>query len=451
MIKASQYERSVNRLIRGAVQRAKMTGQKTTLMDLPTQIAIRSVLLKKATINVEITALRKVLNDVRISQGTVVWPPAIDADGFAEGADRAQLVEVKNKMALPSPEILEGADHLMVLASNAAYQKGHEMDIGEMQETLADLSGRGRNRTSQKDSPFVSYADILEIVSELSMYDPRESLASIEQGVMTGGKVRAKLHGTLRLLSTTMWHTGMRFIELWQFCFLVPRTDMVFSAEMRELVRQKPMQAVDAGYFIPVETAAVQHGSDLDHAAKHILLQTRLPAILLITSAKTTNQNAELGSPVRIQIVDPETPPSLLELLTRASQCRHLNIPAERYDGIRSSLVTSLKKLCDNSPRFDGRNVNLHAMRHSFSTRAKAVMSPYEVAALTGHTSRNTLSGYGQRNTRKGSLKLNSQDTWLPLPDPEQVERLKTQWTSLKMAPDLSAETDMEAHASFDV
>lgn len=418
-----QYVNVINRLIDCAERRCEALSRPARLIDLVTQLSIRSRALSVATVNVEIAAVRKIFSEVERADGTCSWPTGVTVRSWMEAPGSDDFEAAMQSVQRPYRTIMEDGEEILSGEMETLRLNGHDLVEEELVELLTGKKGDTKARTDQKSQRFLNARDLTAIELELSLHDPIDSLNSLSTG-------KARLEGTLRLFVNVMWFTGMRPVEVWNCALMVPRIDLAFTPEMVRMVSENPSMALHQELMMTVEQASRDTGDNLGVAARNAMTRSGAPSILMIKSAKTTNQKAELKSEYRLQVLK-KIPTRQLNLIALATQCRKLRLTVERKDSIRASMTRILKQIAKQEPRFEGMNLNLYAFRHSFATRAKLAMEPHEAAALTGHTAKSTLHVYGERNLRSGTGGGRRLDQdWLPSPDPVYAEMIRQTWTA---------------------
>ncbi|MBW3243588.1 hypothetical protein KUV57_13020 [Epibacterium sp. DP7N7-1] len=420
-----QYVNVTNRLIDCAERRAATLARKPQIIDLVSQLSIRSKALSKSTVNVEIAALKKVMSKVEVIDGKRAWPTGIVVRTWMETVCDADFLTALQSASRSYKDIMSDGEGILGKEIERARMNGHDLGDEELIELLTGKRGVSRVRTDQKSQRHLDDRDLTALEMELSYHDPVESL-----NTLNCENSKARLEGTLRLFVNVMWFTGMRPTEVWNCILMVPRIDLTFTPEMVRLVQDNPVRAIHEDLMMTVEQARKMTGDALGDAARNAMTKSGAPSILTIKSAKTTNQNPELKSDYRMQILK-NIPTRQLNLIAIATQCRKLRLSDKRKDSIRASMTRILKAIAKEEERFEGMNLNLYAFRHSFATRAKLAMPAHEAAALTGHTAKSTLHVYGERNLRKESSGGRSriQKDWLPTPDPIYAEMIQLAWS----------------------
>lgn len=419
-----QYLNITNRLIECVERRASTLSRAPRITDLVSQLSIRSRALSKSTLNVEIAALKKIMGEVELIDGRCAWANRIALRPWLVEVTEEGYHQAKLSIARSYKDIMSDGEEILARESERARMNGHDVGDEELVEMLTGKRGQPKARVDQKSQRYINERDLTTLEMELSYYDPVESLRTLS---CENGK--ARLEGTLRLFVNVMWFTGMRPTEVWNCMLMVPRIDLTFTPDMVALVQKNPVRAINEELMMPVEQARNMTGDALGVAARNAMTKSGAPSILAIKSAKTTNQNPELKTEWRMQILN-NIPARQLNLIAIATQCRKLRLSDKRKDSIRASMTRILKAIAREEERFKGMNLNLYAFRHSFATRAKLAMEPHEAAALTGHTAKSTLHVYGERNLRKESTggRARFQRDWLPSPDPVYAEIIRRTW-----------------------
>lgn len=423
----AQHRPVFKRLIRCAEDRATMVGEEITLADVARQVALRTALVKTTTTRAEIAHAKKALREIQFEGGQARPGDYLGGHPWISNStieDRDFALDI---LSTPFAEFNEmGAD---LIEDDLSRLSAH-VDLYGRKEVVAMITGVSNTvtKTSQKDQRYLTARDLRLIEMELSSHDPMRAIESL-----TRSDELNDVSGMLRIFVATMWSTGVRPVEVWNIMLFVARRDIPLSHEQRRTIRNRPTRAIEERLLIPIDQAvAIDGESSPGVAAWNACVQTGLPAVVMIRSAKQKNARDALASPVRFQLLEGIDRKSLT-LIAAASYLRKIPVSEMQQDALRSSMDRSLKRIGRQDPALKGLKLNLYTMRHSFATRVKATMSKAEAAALTGHTSKRSLSGYGERNLRK----LRSGDNWTPLPDPERALQIATAWGSADPAAEL--------------
>jgi len=409
-----QHEKNFLRIARCAEGRAELLAEKPSLTWIYKQIALRSQRLKISSMRAEMSAARRMIKEFEIRDGDIIIPEIVsDFKWMTEGGEAVLNKAVA--LLTRSGETIEN-DGRRLLEIDLLRLSPLIETFGE-EELIDRLTGVSNItvRTSQKDQRHISERDIRVIEMELSSHDPMASIASIPNNWNTD------IDGLLRIFAPTIWATGMRPAEVWSSTLWVPRRDIPFTHEMREKVKRSPTSAILDQLMVQVEASASQDGErSPGTAAINAIRTTKCPPILAIRSAKQTNANPDLRRDIRLQVLD-GVDDRILNMIAAAACLRSLKVSKARQDSLRASMDRNFKRIGAREPLLKDMKLNLYALRHSFATRVKATMSKAEAAALTGHTSFQTLSGYGERGSRKAR---GSGIGWLPNPDPERAAEI---------------------------
>ncbi|WP_375264135.1 hypothetical protein [Palleronia sp.] len=417
----SKYLNAFERLARGIENRCELTGETPSLAMIPQQIALRSKLVAKSTIRFEISSARMTLKD---AIGSGMWYPSIALFRWIADAEPRELTELSLSLQRTRLEICGLADDLIDELCGMAEQNDHDLDGDELLERVCRFEKRRSDRVVNRNHKALTWSDWHALEAALSEEDPIETLADLLQDKLS-------TPGLLRLFVAAMFMTGMRPVEVLSFSCMCPHPRHQFSPEDRALILSDPGEAIVRGLLIPVENAARHLGVDLGRAAHACRRQSNGGAcVLLIHTAKRSNANADLRLDFRLQVVDTDAVRDL-GLLSFASQIRHAKMSRRRWDSLRNGLVNLLKEVARREPALSrGEDeINLYSFRHAFADRMRNTLERLEeVAALTGHTSRTTLSGYGERGRKKGGGGR-APDGWAPRPCPKRVETIRAVWS----------------------
>lgn len=420
------YTKPVNRLARLAEERADMLGRPPRLRDLLDQVSIRAAVMSKATSNLELAALRAILRETGHDAEGLLWPEGIDVRDWMSSASPGDLDALAAASHRSYKEIFDESAGILKSEREIAEARGMSQSGEELADLLAGKEGPAPEKRKQKNQPHLSWRDLMHFELELSDQDPRDAIHAIMDKT---GKVPTE--GLLRLFSNVIWLTGMRPTEVWSCRLMAPRMDIDFTPEQSRLVRRDPTQAMIQGLMIQVERLEGAVGEGYGRAASLAMEKANAPCLLMIRSAKQTNANPVLRAAQRLQVLE-GIPVRHLGMIAMASQLRHLKVDERTQDGYRASMTRILKTISKRDPRLATLNLNLYSFRHSFATRVKLAMEPHEAAALTGHTSINTLYAYGERRATKGAGKSGGAakkiGDWIPATDPIRAEALRLFW-----------------------
>lgn len=408
---------SLRRVISTAEGRSAITGEALSLSILPSQVAIRSVFLAKSTSNSETSALRAFLYG--FIHGTEDPNREIILAEFSwlEKARVNMLSEAMREAAEPPSTYTETARRY----AHAFRQgvRGRSLDGLSEEELLRQVSGVRRenpDKVVNKNNTSLFWKDYMTIMMELSEYDPKEAMTRfVETGEFSPGVARVAI--------AALYLTGCRPIELFGINLYVPRIDMRYTTQQRDLTRQSPILSLHERLLRPVEQenhdTGISRGLTVMRAAK----MTGAAPVLSILSAKQKNANKDLRFPVRFLVLD-DISMTNANLLSWAAEFRK----ADKSDAARRRMTTQtlaiLKTICATDPSMR-QDITLYTFRHSFSSRARVSMEEHECSALTGHTAVRTFRGYGERSPKRTG------GGWMPKPDPERADMIKSIWEGL--------------------
>ena len=240
---------------------------------------------------------------------------------------------------------------------------------------------------------------------------PRSKTNSPFSGLMKGKSANPDL---AKLLATVTWLTGMRFCEVFNFKLMRPTPDADVDS-----IRASPLQAAENGQLQDyLESSAHRSEANLPPSNEAV-------SILIIKTAKAGLASPGIDNRKRALILDGIEPQMLVPLAV-ASSLRLFDINETQLHRIRNYTSCTMNRA--SKIVFPSRSdpLTLHSMRHAFADVARATLDPAAAAALTGHTATSTLRGYGRkRNSRTGSKQPSR---WMPEPDGERVELLKSVW-----------------------
>ncbi|MCE6959679.1 hypothetical protein LAZ40_11680 [Cereibacter sphaeroides] len=418
------YHKPVNRLIAQVEARAGLLQRQPVLTDLADQISLRSRVMKEATVNLETAALRAVIRSVKADADGPCWPAGVVPVDWMKQVSAADLEALESRMNQPNRALFAASSGILAENIARAESLGTQMTREELAHLLAGRSVHGEVKPKQKEQRHLTWRDLLIFEFELSDHDP---ISSIE--ALASRSARTPLEGLLRIFIHAIWISGMRPTEVWTCRLMVPRMDLAWTDDMRDLLRRNPTQALLDNLLVPVERLAAQTGEGLVRSAHLANDKAGAPSILMIQAAKQTNANPNIRAPIRLQVLE-AIPLRHLGMLAYAAQLRHLKLEWKVQDQFRSSMTKTLKRIAKREEELRDLNVNLYSFRHSFATRVKRALPPHEAAALTGHTAIDSLYGYGEfRASKAGRTGHRAQD-WIPAPDPTQAERIRLQWAT---------------------
>ena len=246
-----------------------------------------------------------------------------------------------------------------------------------------------------------------------------------EFGIATLAGNRVDIDGIAKLLAKVCWLTGMRAVEVFSCRLLVSALSANSGVEGRNALLSDPIGAFRLGNLAEVEVSRVSDCRELQADLLESTALTGVPSMLLIETAKTACSSPNIDNRQRIQILEGVSSYDL-GLLCLASKLRRFALSPQRIATIRTGCSKKIKLASlDVFPdRCDP--ITLHYFRHAFADAARRLLTVPQVAALMGHTSRETANGYGGKFVRRS--KFASGTRWLPKHDPKQADILETAW-----------------------
>lgn len=416
---STQYPSIFNRVASSAKQRCKLTGTPFTLVEIVRQISLRSIALAPSSIQLEQSAVRFVLKSVDIGEGSTVWLPGIDVTSLPAPLSAKELQDARVAVMRPTSELSSHGRAFFRQCWAQLQEIGTSLSDAEAYESLSGSQAYLTRKPSQKKRKEITARDMQILTLELSHVSVKLAIRKF----MAGGTAEAEAF--LKLLVNLMYYTGIRPIEMWNLELYVPDPNMCLGPEFRDTIKRDPLEANRRGWLIPLEEWAPPNTEDIGQDAVLSTHGTDAPAVLVIGSAKRTNANIRLKEFKRLQILDGISD-SLLRMLAQASQLRNCDSDETRKASIRKNALKVLKAICRKDDRLRDRDIDLYAFRHSFASRVKKWLTPAEAAALLGHTSRKTLSGYGVHQARR--RRSSSGRDWLPQPEERLVAKIEAEW-----------------------
>lgn len=395
-----RYSAAIDRLLSAARIRASLTGEIFSEFMVVEQVALRSVELAQASFYVEKAAIAAWLED----------SPEIDEEVRARGLEFLS----KGRKELNA----WGRKRLSEIATSLA----EEGDMRSPEEISFEVSGlstsANRGKPKARNHKPISHHDIDRLTQELLDQDPLYNLLA---------RLRKTKIANSQALSAVLlhscWLTGMRPIEMFRCVLLIIKDDeAVMTPDDIDRVIPDITDRDNSG--LQGLTAIGSAIQDLEKAAKGSVR-------LAIRNAKTRNANQETVQEYRILNLS-GIDPYRLGVLWLTTQLRRLEVSAQEIGALRD-LASRHARMAAKRIMPGRGNVTLYTMRHDFSDRAKLRFGKAEVAALMGHTSKNSGAHYGTKGLHRAkgggpSIGKRNQMGWLPQPDEEQAKRLLAKW-----------------------
>ena len=425
------YAASVRRVFRTATDRCWSSNREPTMRDVHIQLAIRAAVLETPTGVRELSAMRGLIKTVRKLQaaydeaGYIMMPFQLvpenvelpfwfrfeewsSFDRFAEGVMLPTYKQIRAR----------GRCELRSMVKYAV-ESGQYPDKPKNESVIAE-SLAGRIAKSARRSPKIGWVPISEreferILDQLPAGTERAALDSLREGK------RMKAGGIARLLARSIWLTGMRALEVFQCRLLTTDPDEKLPPPELRKILDDPREAHEAGRL---------RGADLEIARNDFRHDGRKPLIFGIKTLKTANSSPLINNAFRFQLLGGINQRGIAALAF-ASMLSRLQIPRSRAAGIAGRCTNHLGLASLKADPGREHSVTLHTLRHAFIDAARGILLPHEVAALSGHTARDTMLGYGGKYVRR--RKKSGRTRWMPTADPASAEAIRKAW-SLRMA-----------------
>lgn len=404
--------------------------------DIHDQLAIRSIYLDKNTISKErkavLTFLGRSLNIQRefdaagfnVSLGFTI-AEEIDLPYWFLFANWQDICSLHAMVAnTPSADLPRKGREIISEVSAPLMPYYPLLTSGDIHFMATGISTRifslGKRRPPKENWQPINRAELEKLLGGLGNGTEIEGYCSLYFG-------RKNYNGLARLLARTIWLTGMRSIEVFTckvidhnskeevFSFLGPDyfQSTNFVAEQKiQVKRVKNFQeTIDE---LVGSVGGTPNGRDL---RLHIL------------TAKTRNSSRRINNEVRVQRLEGIDRDDLRCILI-ASCIRKLLLPRATAIIVRDYCSRVLGKTSLHVLPHRQEPITLHTLRHAFIDEARKSLPPEEVGTLSGHTSVNTMRGYGGKYARYSKSRKNSR--WFPKPEVMALARTKFVWDSRK-------------------
>ena len=425
------YAASVRRVFRTATDRCRSSNREPTMQDVHLQLAIRAAVFDTPTGVKELSAMRNLIKTVRKLQAAYdeagcimmpfqLLPENVELPFWFRFVDWNSFDRFAEGVMLPTRKQLRerGRRELRSLVKEAVESgqypdsRGNESVIAE---NLAGRIAKFARRSPKTGWMPISEAEFERMLDQLPVGTERAALDSLREGKAM------KAGGIARLLARSIWLTGMRALEVFQCRLLaIDPDDKLPPPELRKIL-DDPRAAHEAGRL---------RDADLEIGRGDFGRNKRTPLIFGIKTLKTANSSPLINNAFRFQLLEGINQRGLAAL-SCASMLSRLQLPYSRAEGIagRSTKHLGLASLKADPGREHA--VTLHSLRHAFVDAARGILPPHEVAALSGHTARDTMLGYGGKHVRR--RKNSGRTRWMPKADPASADAIKRAW-SLRMA-----------------
>lgn len=414
------YVQDFNRIAKAVEDRMKILGHRPCLSEIPEQIALRSSLMKIATLRREISGLRAV---IRYAMATETWPALVDDANWIQSASLEDIAMLQNRLEKAASEWIAIGVKLAPQRVASLLQGNFP---GSESDALQALSGvfQERSRSASRDAAkqySLTLKDLRELDFMLGDHPHKEALTTLSQD-------RVNSRAMLRIFMRTISLTGMRPTEVFDCVVMVGDPDRQYSKAEIISIRKKPYTSIQQGLLKPIDLIHPSQYGGLAPMVMSITQTTGVPPILVIKNAKQTNANSKIAQPSRVQIIE-NMEEEDLQVLCLAAHLHHFRVKTKRRSNLTSAMTRSLRRIAADALGKDKANINLYSFRHGFATRARLVMPVWEVAALMGHTAKASTYVYGKKYVRKRKSDSSS-GGWMPSVDPENAERIHELWAS---------------------
>lgn len=433
------YTGSVRRVFAATSDRCGGASGRAGLPDVYLQLALRALALAQSTAEVELCAVRKLLGSMHSFRDSCeragiairpseALPSNIAPPHWLDNADWDEVAEFTDRIRRATYSVLVnvGQSHVDRLVDR------HDLEgvFGSVDDAVHSLAGvhRAKGSINSRRAPKQHWTPLTE--SQFAALCDRLTAGSESDAIAALSEGRRRYGGLSRLLARAAWLTGMRSLEMFQCRLLEFDPGKLDRRPDAVEIMSSPKRAFELGFLRDADRRAL-NGSDEGGGSCSFEAGKRSP-MLAVRTLKTLNSSPMIENSVRILILD-GVPPRDLETLRNASLLGRLNLPKKRAKELANSCSTKLRRA--SLELFPERPVpvTLHYLRHAFIDAARGTMRPEEVAALSGHTSRDTLARYGGKSA-KGRGDSGS-GRWMPAPDPAYVAEIESAW-SLKATRD---------------
>ena len=435
------YAASVRRVFRTATDRCRSTNREPSLREVRLQLAIRTAVLKPSTGVKELSAMRDLITKIQMLKvaydeaGYIMMPfqlspKNVELPFWFRFADWNCFDSFANQVKRTNYRAFRswGRAELPALVNQAVKSSQFTNSLEQENAVAENLSGR-QTRFARR-SPRIGWMPISEsefekILDQLPVGTEKAALDSLRKGK------RTKSGGIARLLARSIWLTGMRALEAFQCRLLTTDPDENLSPQELRKILNDPRAAHEGGRLRDADLEIERNGFRHDG---------RRSLIFGIRTLKTANSSPLIYNSVRFQILVGIGQRDIAAL-TFASMLGRLQIPRARAEGIAARCTKHLGLASLKADPARERTATLHTLRHAFVDTARRMLPPHEVAALSGHTSRQTMLGYGGKHVRRS--KSSGSTRWMPAADPANADAIKRAW-SLRMAMKMKPTPDPE-------
>ena len=398
----------MNRVLRTAHRRCQMLGTEFSTSEIATQLSIRAAVLHKHRGRRERAAFLNFCSALLSDRKDVAAgePDPIPTDAAAGSALVRDWLKITNwgeivdlHRFLHNSTRGRLATHGRGLFDGLIRALGQTGDPSCEHERAMRLAGISRCRSAGNfpPPPKCNWKPIpRELLQEIEDRVGQEDCGTDELLQQIGINNRVEL---CQMMARTAWLTGMRTSELFRF-----------TIEDAERVPSDAPAGQEAGPPMHPATAAGN---------------SRSARMLRIRTTKTHNARPSLCQQFRVQMLDGIDDDDLA-CIERVSCLGQLDLSPRQIRRLFEKCNCRMRRASLEVVPGRPDPITLRCMRHAFIDHARLVMRPPRIAALTGHTARYTMTGYGRRYRRyRASAKASR---WFPTPDPRRVSEIARDW-----------------------
>ena len=410
------YIKDFNRLAQSVETRCQLTAETPWPGELETQIALRSSVMKTATLQRELTAIRAIIGWF-LKQET--WPHGIQERAWVTQASMEDIGQLHSGLLRTASDFVKlGSEVSSTGIKNLMNMNfpGSEEDAARALAGMKSGNTPGKSRDKKNMIP-ITNRDFMELELHLSNHPHQNALKTLAMK-------RTDNKALLRIFMRVIRLTGMRPIEVFKCRIMLGDVSREYNGTDISKIYQAPYQAIINKMLIPIEQINPGSRESMSNIVKNTYDVTGIPPVIMIKAAKTTNANPEIMRPFRAQILHKITDDDL-EIICMAGLLHHFNMNQKSCSNMITTMTRNLRLATEKALPFRKEQLNLYSFRHDFATRARQRLPLWEVAALMGHTAKASTYTYGKSGTRKTN---NADNNWLPLHDAEFAEEIRKKW-----------------------
>lgn len=414
------YIGDFNRVLKGLATRLGRAAAAAGPREVSNQIAIRAFTLSLTSARREVTAARAVC---RAFIADRVWPEGVTDIPPISRMNQDDVGQILDLASLPVSELIRIGQELVEEISEEKKRAGYS---GSGEDLAQLISGVYPNRSRGRTPSRKTHTPITE--GDLSRIDFHMMDQPYEEAIRTFAGPRRNVIALTRIFMRVVWLTGMRPVEVFGCRLMAGDPDRDYTYAQLGLIRKNPEQAAMTGLLTP--QAALPGAEEIGHsrAVLQAVRSTGIDPVLLIRNAKTTNANADLVRPYRVQVLAGIAEEDL-HLISLAALLHRTPVEKERARDLINMITRRIRAIAKEEFPDRANPINLYAMRHDFATRARRRMPLYQVAALMGHTAHGSTRGYGKAQTRRSGSGSGGAG-WAPQCDETAARRLQVAFGS---------------------